>query len=288
LSPEKIEMTTSVFAMVALAALLHAAWNALMKVNADRLIMVATMVASQAVIGLMVVPFVAFPPPEAWPFIAASTVLHTAYFVFLILAYRYGDLSHVYPIARGVSPLIVALISVVFIGEYLSMEATISVVLVAFGIMSLTLTRGAEGFREPKAIFFALGTGVFIAGYTLADGLGARTTVSAHSYVFWLNVFDGLPLLVIAYFMRRGRIREQVRLCWKAGVLSGVVSLVAYWIVIWAMTLAPMAMVSAVRETSMIFAVLIGVFFLKERLNLVRLVSVAITLFGVVLLKASK
>ncbi len=281
-------MTTSVFAMVALAALLHAAWNAMMKVNADRLIMVSTMVVSQVAISVMVVPFVAFPPPEAWPFIAASTALHTAYYVFLILAYRYGDLSHVYPIARGVSPLIVAVISVVFVGEVLSAAATVSIILIALGIMSLTLTRGAEGFREPKAMFFALGTGVFIAGYTLADGLGARTADSAHSYVFWLNIFDGLPILVIAYFMRRGRIREQVRLCWKAGVLSGVVSLMAYWIAIWAMTLAPMAMVSAVRETSMVFAVLFGVFFLKERLNLVRVISTAVTLAGVVLLKTSK
>lgn len=281
-------MTTTVFAMVFLAALLHAAWNALMKVNADRLVMVAMMMASQATIGLMVIPFVDFPPPEAWLYIAASTALHTGYFVFLILAYRYGDLSHVYPIARGVSPLIVAVVSVVFVGEVLSLESTISIVLIALGIMSLTLTRGIEGFREPKAILFALGTGVFIAGYTVADGLGARSSESAHSYVFWLTVFDGLPVILIAFFMRRGRIREQVRLCWKVGVLSGIVSLVAYWIVIWAMTLAPMAMVSAVRETSMVFAVLIGVFFLKERLSLVRVVSTAITLVGVVMLKASK
>lgn len=281
-------MTTSVFALVFLAALLHAAWNALMKVNADRLVMVATMVFSQAVIGLLVVPFVSFPPPEAWFYIAASTALHTAYFVFLILAYRYGDLSHVYPVARGVSPLIVALVSVVFVGEVLSLESTISIVLIALGIMSLTFTRGAEGFRDPKAILFALGTGVFIAGYTVADGLGARASDSAHSYIFWLNFFDGLPIILIALIMRRGRIQEQVRLCWKVGVLSGIVSLVAYWIVLWAMTLAPMAMVSAVRETSMVFAVLIGVFFLKERLNLVRVVSTAITLAGVVMLKVSK
>ena len=170
--------------MVVAAALLHAAWNALVKVNADRLIMVAMMMVSQAVIAILVLPFVEFPTPASWPYIWASTALHTVYFIFLIMAYRYGDLSHVYPIARGSSPLIVAVVSVVIVGEFLSRQATASIVVIALGIMSLTLTRGASGFREPKAIFFALGTGVFIAGYTVVDGLGARLADSAHSYIF--------------------------------------------------------------------------------------------------------
>ncbi len=281
-------MTTAVFAMVVAAALLHAAWNALVKVNADRLIMVAMMMVSQAVIAVLVLPFVEFPTPASWPYIWASTALHTAYFIFLTMAYRYGDLSHVYPIARGSSPLIVAVVSVVIVGEILSRQATVSIVLIALGIMSLTLTRGASGFREPKAIFFALGTGVFIAGYTVVDGLGARLADSAHSYIFWLNVFDGIPITAIALYLRRGQVLAQVRTSWKFGVLAGIISLIAYWIVLWAMTQAPMAMVSAVRETSMVFAVLFGVFFLKERLNLARLASTTITLVGVVVLKASK
>ena len=167
-------MTTGVFAMVLGAALLHAAWNALVKVNADRLVMVAIMMISQTAVAILVVPFVAFPTPASWPYIWASTALHTAYYVFLVMAYRYGDLSHVYPIARGSAPLIVAVVSVGIVGETLGRQATLSVVLIALGIMSLTLTRGEDGFREPKAILFALGTGVFIAGYTVVDGLGGR------------------------------------------------------------------------------------------------------------------
>jgi len=246
------------------------------------------MMMSQAVIAILVLPFVEFPTPESWPYIFASTALHTAYFLFLVMAYRYGDLSHIYPVARGSAPLIVALVSVVFIGETLSRQATLSIVLIALGIMSLTLTRGASGFREPKAIFFALGTGVFIAGYTISDGLGARLADSAHSYVFWLNVFDGIPIILIAIYLRWGQVLTQVRTSWKVGVFSGIVSLAAYWIVLWAMTLAPMALVSAVRETSMVFAVLFGVVFLKERLNLARLASTTITLVGAVMLKTSK
>lgn len=280
-------MTTFVFVMVIGAALLHASWNALVKVNTDRLFMMAVIMSSQAVIAALVVPFVEFPPAAVWPYIWASVALHNAYYLFLVMAYRYGDLSHVYPIARGTSPLIVAFISVVFVGEILSQQATISIALIALGIMSLALTRGAQGLWEPKAIFSALGTGVFIAGYTIVDGLGARLAGNPHSYSFWLFALDGIPLTLLALYLKKGAIFKQPPKIWLVGTAAGIISLVAYWIVIWAMTLAPMALVSAVRETSMVFAILFGVFFLKERLNLMRLVSTAITLAGAVILKTA-
>jgi len=281
-------MAPEVFTMVLGAALLHAAWNALVKVNTDRLIMIAIMMMSQVAVATLALPFVAFPTPHAWAFIFASTALHTAYFSFLVMAYRFGDLSHVYPIARGVAPLIVAVISVVIVGEVLSNQATLAVVVIALGIMSLTLTRGASGLRESKAIMYALGTGVFIAGYTIVDGLGARHAESAHSYIFWLNIFDGIPITILALYLRWGQVMTEVRRSWKPGLLAGMVSLLAYWIVLWAMTLAPLAMVSAVRETSMVFAVLFGVLFLKEKLNMIRLVSIIATIIGAVLLKISR
>ena len=281
-------MTAGVFAMVLGAALLHAAWNALVKVNADRLVMIAIMMMSQVFAAALIVPFVAFPTPESWPYIAASTVLNTAYCVFLINAYRYGDLSHVYPISRGSAPLIVAAVSVFIVGETLSRQAGLSVVVIALGIMSLTLTRGGEGFREPRAMLYAVGTGVFIAGYTVVDGLGARLADSAHSYTFWVHLVNGIPIALVALYLRRGHVFVSVQKSWKVGVLGGMISLLAYWVVIWAMTQAPMAMVSAVRETSMVFAVLFGVFVLKERLDLARLASTAITLIGTAMLKMSK
>ena len=281
-------MTAGVFAMVLGAALLHAAWNALVKINADRLVMIAIMMMSQVFVALLVIPFVAFPTPESWPYIWASTVLNTAYCIFLIGAYRYGDLSHVYPISRGSAPLIVAAISILIVGETLSAQASVSIVIIGLGIMSLTLTRGAAGFAEPRAVLYALGTGLFIAGYTVVDGLGARLADSAHSYTFWVHLFNGIPITLLALYLRRGRVFVSVRKSWKVGMLGGLISLVAYWIVIWAMTQAPMAMVSAVRETSMVFAVLIGVFVLKERLDLARLASIGTTLAGTVLLKLSR
>lgn len=281
-------MTTGVFAMVLGAAILHAAWNALVKATADRLVMIAIMMASQVGVALLVVPFVAFPTPESWPYIWASTVLNTAYCLFLIAAYRHGDLSHVYPISRGSAPLIVAVISVAIVGETLTRQAGLAVVVIALGIMSLTLTRGAEGFRDPKAMVYALGTGLFIAGYTVVDGVGARLAETAHSYTFWVHLFNGLPIALLALYLRRGQVAASLRSAWKVGVLGGAISLLAYWIVIWAMTQAPMALVSAVRETSMVFAVLIGVFVLKERLDLARLASIGTTLIGTVMLKMSK
>eukprot|EP00752_Nemacystus_decipiens_P000647 g647.t1 len=281
-------MSTGVFAMVLGAAVLHAAWNALVKVNADRLVMIALMMVSQVAVALLVVPFVAFPTPESWPYIWASTALNTAYCLFLIGAYRYGDLSHVYPISRGSAPLIVAVVSVAVVGETLSRQAGLSVIVIALGVMSLALTRSADGFREPKAMLFALGTGLFIAGYTVIDGLGARLAESAHSYTFWVHLFNGIPIALIALYLRRGRIIPSVRSAWKVGLLGGAISLLAYWIVVWAMTQAPLALVSAVRETSMVFAVLFGVLFLKERLDLARLASTAVTLIGAVMLKMAK
>ena len=281
-------MTTGVFAMVLGAAILHAAWNALVKATADRLVMIAIMMASQVGVALLVVPFMAFPTPESWPYIWASTVLNTAYCLFLIAAYRHGDLSHVYPISRGSAPLIVAVISVAIVGETLTRQAGLAVVVIALGIMSLTLTRGAEGFRDPKAMVYALGTGLFIAGYTVVDGVGARLAETAHSYTFWVHLFNGLPIALLALYLRRGQVVASLRSAWKVGVLGGAISLLAYWIVIWAMTQAPMALVSAVRETSMVFAVLIGVFVLKERLDLARLASIGTTLIGTVMLKMSK
>ena len=281
-------MTAGVFAMVLGAALLHAAWNAMVKANADRLVMIAIMMLSQVAIALLAIPFVAFPTPESWPYIWASTALNTAYCILLVNAYRYGDLSHVYPISRGSAPLIIVVISIALIGETLTRQQGLSVVLIGLGIMSLALTRGAAGFKEPKAILFAFGTGAFIAGYTIVDGLGARLAESAHSYTFWVHLFNGTPIALLAMYLRRGQVISSFKNAWKVGVLGGMISLLAYWIVIWAMTQAPIALVSAVRETSMVFAVLIGVFVLRERLDLARLLSIFTTLVGTVMLKVSR
>ncbi len=236
----------------------------------------------------MITPFVAIPDPEVWPYIALSVLLHLGYAVFLILAYRFGDLSHVYPLARGSAPLLVALFSMPLMGEQLTHRALLAVFLMGIGIISLSFTRRAQGLRDPWAVFFALGTGLFIAGYTITDAVGARLSGSAHSYAAWMLGLEWIPIVAFVFYTRRTRAVAQVGKLWIRAIPMGLMSLVAYWAVIWAMTVAPAALVAALRETSIVFAVLFGVLFLNEKLNLARLAATFTTLAGVVLLKTGR
>lgn len=281
-------MSPTVFSAVLGAAVLHAAWNAAVKVKADRLTLLAIMMVCQAVLAIFLLPFVASPPPEAWIFILLSTVFHTGYFLFLIQAYKHGEFSHVYPIARGSAPLIIAIIATILLGETLNAQATLGIGLIAAGIMSLVLTRMQQGLQDTTALLYALGTGLFIASYSIVDGLGARASESSQSYLIWLNLFNGLPVVLVALVLRRGHLRQQVQSLWKYALFSGGISLLAYWMVLWAMTQAPLALVSAVRETSIIFALLIGVIFLKEKISLTKLAATAVTVVGAMVLRSSK
>lgn len=280
-------MSIGVFLAVLCAALLHASWNALVKVSADRLVLLAVLKVTTTVIAVASIPFISIPPVEAWPYIAASVAIHTAYFLFLTISYRFGDLSQVYPVSRGAAPLLVAGFAVVVLGETLELQASIALLLISCGIMSLVFSeKGAIG--QPKAVGAALATGCFIAGYTVADGAGARLTQDALSYILWLNVFNGIPIILIAAALRRGELVPQARQVWKGGALSAIISLAAYWIVLWASTQAPLALVAAVREASIVFALLFGAIFLKEKVNLRKVMSVFVTLTGTALLRVSK
>ena len=274
-----------VFAMVVGAAILHATWNALVKLDGDKLAVLAMISITEAVICLVLLPFVDFPAPDAWPFLLVAVAIHTGYKLFLYFAYQFGDLSHVYPLARGSAPLIVAVVSVLVLGEALSGQATLAITIIGLGIISLTLEKRAYGLKDLRPALLALGTGGFIASYTIVDGLGARLAGSPHGYMAWVTLLDAPPFLLIVFMMRGRKAVSMVRSHWRAGIAAGASAYVAYWLVIWALTLAPMAAVAAVRETSIIFAVVIGVCFLKERLNLVRLAAIMTTLTGSVMLK---
>lgn len=209
-------MSIGVFFAVLGAALLHASWNALVKVSADRLVLLAVLKITTTVFAVASIPFIATPPVEAWPYIAASVVIHTAYFLFLSISYRFGDLSQVYPVSRGVAPLLVAGFAAIMLGETLGLQASIALLLICCGIMSLIFSeKGALG--QPKAIGAALATGCFIAGYTVADGAGARLSQDALSYILWLNVFNGIPIILIAAVRRRSGLAHQAKRVWKMG-----------------------------------------------------------------------
>lgn len=279
-------MTSTVFLVVLLAAFLHAAWNALVKISADRLSALGLLTLTSGLLSLAALPFVPPPTPEAWPFLIGSIALHIGYRMFLAKAYRHGDLGHVYPIARGTGPLIVALVSSVAVGEVLGPVTAFGVAAIALGVIALALRGGPAILDDPRPLAYALGTGLFIAGYTVTDGLGGRAN-DGHgaAYVVWLLALDA-PLFVALVWARRGRAFWRIaRANALGGLLGGALSMAAYALVVWAMTLAPLAAVAALRETSVIFAAVMGRLLLKEGFGPWRLAASCVVAAGVVLLR---
>jgi len=244
---------------------MHAGWNAVVRVGLDRFNSILLLSMTQSGLALLMLPFVAAPAPAVWPWIAGAGLLHTGYKLFLIRAYQHGDLTQVYPLARGAAPPMVALGGILLLGERLSPTGWAAVALIAAGV-ALMAFRGGPGLgRLPgKALAYALGTAVFVAAYTLADGKGARLAGSATSFAMWMFVGDGLWMLAYAIATRGLKAPVAVLSAWRTGLPAGTLSLGSYWIALWAFTRAPVALVAALRETSVLFAMLIGVLLLKE------------------------
>ena len=279
-------MPTEIVAIVLIAALAHASWNALVKSDDDRLV---TLGAANAVRFLLCIPLVLtlpLPAAASWPYLVLSAILHVGYYVFLISAYRFGDLSKVYPLARGLSPLIVAAGAFVFAGERLTPIAMAGVGVACAGIASLSAEGGGPRRDDHRrGIVFALGTAAFIASYTVTDAMGARLSGDAVSYVAWLAILDGLPMLFAAAVLRRAAlVRHLADRAWKS-VAGGALQLTAYGLVVWALVLAPMAAVSALRETSVLFAAIIGVKLLGEPLGRRRVAAAALVAAGVAMIE---
>ncbi|MCK0096451.1 DMT family transporter [Yoonia sp. F2084L] len=281
-------MTTTVFLAVIGAALLHAAWNALVKGGADKLVSLTAVMFGHtpfAIVAVLIAPPIG---AEALPFLAAGILLHLGYQLFLLYSYGAGDLTQVYPIARGSAPLIVAFVSITVLGVTLRGTELIAVLIIGIGIVSLALVRRADGLRNGKAAMFALITGCFIAGYSIVDGMGARAGGTSLGYFGWLAIGNNIALAVIVAIRAPqtfGKLWENGhRLFW----IGGGASFIAYAIVTWAFTQAPIALVTALRETSIVFALLIGVFFLKERLDLMKVFSTMTVLVGAALLRLAR
>jgi len=281
-------MTTTVFLAVLCAALLHATWNALVKGGVDKRVSMAAVVLGHLPFALVILPFVPLPAAASLPYLIAGIVLHAGYQLFLFQSYQKGDLTQVYPIARGSAPLIVALVSVVFLGVHLSPVELLAITVIGAGILSLALVRRADGMRNGGAAMLALVTGCFIASYSLVDGLGARLAGTALGFYSWLTIGNVIIILVLLSIKSPGVLREVMHSGRRVLLIGGTASFAAYAIVIWAFTQAPIALVTALRETSIVFALIIGVFFLKERLDLAKVFSTMTTLLGVALLRFSK
>jgi drug/metabolite transporter (DMT)-like permease len=277
-------MTPIVTLLVLAAAAMHASWNALIKVGNDKVVMQCLVMFFA---GAPILPFLAFvplPAPAAWPFLALSLAVHGVYYVTLVNAYRFGALSQVYPIARGAAPLMIALGAWAFAGEAMGAVEWLGIVIASAGIMSLSAPAGLPRDEEVKAIGFALATSITIAVYSLADGMGVRSAEAAFGYILWLLALDAIPIMLAGLWLRRGRIVESFRPHLKLAFIGGVLSALGYGIVIWAMERAPLAHVSALRETSVILAAVIGSTLMGEPFGRRRILAAALVAGGNALL----
>ena len=281
-------LTWSVAATVLFGALLHASWNALVKSSTDKALDTALIHLLGSVIGLPLLLVAGAPPADAWPFIAASVVIHIGYYTALTGAYRHGDLGLTYPLMRGLGPMLVALASAATVGEHLSAVAWAGVLGVCCGVLLLGLSRHA--LDQPKAVAFALANAVVIGLYTIVDALGARHSVQAGGtalqYVALLFTLDGWPFALIV-LARRGPAKAwpYARRRMPIALVGAAASLGSYGIALWAMTRAPVAVVAALRETSVLFAALLGTWLLKEAFTLRRAAGTAVILAGVLALR---
>jgi len=279
--------------LLLMAALMHASWNAILKSDqSDRLATFGVIMTTGTVMGLVAVPFLPWIEPAAWKYLASSVLIHVLYYTFLLKAYSYGDLSHTYPIARGLGPLLVALVSGRFIGEHLRGQDIAGVLLLSFGLVTLAMPLRnvvpRPGSRHGLATLFAVLTGFTIAAYIIADGLGVRsagpTIQHRLSYIAWLCIVEGPWLLVLAVALRPRTVWTHLRRTWWRGVIGGVIANVGYGIAIYALVLGPMAHIAALRETSVLFGALIGTLLLGEPFGRRRVAAAFVIVSGLVLM----
>ena len=269
--------------LVLAAAMMHAGWNVMAKTAGDKLLNIGLISLGLGVVGLVFTPFVHFPDPASWHFLIGSLLAHLGYYVFLSTGYRHGDLSQVYPIARGAAPPLVALAAYLMIGETLSPLQMAGVLATSFGILSLAFDKPIDRAHSWRPIIFGLITSLTIMSYTLFDGQGVRVAGDHLGYIVWLFVLD-VPLVIGWCLWRRTGAVAYFKQRWRFGLIGGALSGGAYGISIMAMSQGGLANVSALRETSVIFAAVMSSLFLKERFRHRRYVSVVLVATGAVLL----
>jgi drug/metabolite transporter (DMT)-like permease len=275
-----------VFLAVLFAAICHAGWNALIKVGLDPLSTTTLLCIGSGAVALLMLPFVGVPAWAAWPWLIASVIIHLGYFAALIEAYRAGDLGQVYPIARGAAPLMTATATTFLVGEQLSVIGWGGIVALVAGVVLLSARGGRELTHiNRRAVGFALLTALTICTYSVVDGIGARLALNPLSYSLWL--FVGITVVMVPYALYRdGRdVIPAMQTYWRRGLVGGALQVASYGTVLWAMTLAPIAIVATLRETSVLFGAVIAVVVLKEPLRAMRIVAAILIVCGLVLIR---
>jgi drug/metabolite transporter (DMT)-like permease len=276
-----------IFLAVLVAALMHASWNLLVKLDLDRFLALLLISCGMGVMGIVMLLVFPWPNAASAPYYIASGILHVGYNMFLARSYRTGDLSQVYPIARGTAPLITFIGAWALAGETVTGLGTLGILLLVGGIWLTARPSGPSLRLDSMTLFFALGTSVFIAAYTIVDGFGGRASGSASAYAGMLFLIDAMLMIVVALVTRGPQAFVQILPSWKSGAAGAVFSAGAYWIVIWAMSLAAIAPVAALRETSILFVMGMSAVFLKEEVAGFRLLGALLIVLGAVALRVS-
>jgi drug/metabolite transporter (DMT)-like permease len=275
-------MSLVVFAVVLSAAFLHATWNAIVKAGGDKFLTTIMVTTAAAALAAVLLPFLRAPAPASWPFAVASAVFQIAYFLLVARTYQVADMSQTYPLMRGTAPLLVAAVSVLWFGESLSPAAWAGVVGISLGIFSMALGSNLE---SRQGVYLALVNALVIAAYTLIDGVGVRRSGSPAAYTLWVFFLTGVPLAGWAIAARRSTFLPYLRRHWTLGMIGGIGTTASYGLALWAMTLAPVAVVAALRETSILFGTVIAALVLNESVGPRRVISACIIAGGAALLR---
>jgi drug/metabolite transporter (DMT)-like permease len=281
-------MDPFVFLAVLFAAACHAGWNASIKGTLDPLVTTVLIALGAGLVALPAIAWSGLPAPASWPWLFASIVIHIFYFAGLIEAYRAGDLGQVYPIARGAAPLMTATMTTMFVGEQLGLYGWGGIVLLALGVLLLSLRGGRDLAKlDKQAVGFALATAISICAFSVVDGIGVRAAGPGRAASYTLVLFVGIAPTVVLYALwRRGRaVLPAMVPYWKIGLGGGALAVISYTIATWAMSVAPIAIVAALRETSVLFGALIAVLFLGEPLRAARVIAALMIVCGLVLLR---
>ncbi len=285
-------MDGSVVTVVLFAALLHAGWNALVKAGPDKYLSTLLVACGAGLVSLPLLPLVALPAPASWPWLAASAACQVIYYRLLAAAYRHGDMSQAYPLMRGAAPLLVALASVPLLGERLHWRQDLAIMLICGGVLTLTILRGASVGADSaanranrrRATIYALLNAAVIATYTMIDGIGVRRAGTPAGYTLWLFALTA-ALLLLCSSHRWRELPAYARSHLRVLLVGGAGTLASYGLALWAMTLAPLAAVAALRETSILFAAVIAALFLRERLAPGRLLAVGLIACGAIVMR---
>jgi len=278
-------LSAEVLWVVLLAALLHALWNAAVKHSVKSQLPSAAIFIGAGIVCVFLVPWVPVPAGASWPFLLGSVTTHLFYSVMLGRAYRIGEFSHTYPVMRGLPPLLTVLLVGMFTDEVLSGRQQLAMLVLCLGILSLVFESGFRRTARMASVGWALLVAVTIAIYTTLDGIGVRRSGSPLGYVVWLCLLEGCTLAIFVLATQGPGMLVAVVRSWKLTLIGGATTLVSYGLVMWAMMQAPIALVSAARETSVVFAVLLGVVAFKERLSRTRIVSIALVMAGLVAMR---